>query len=90
MAAKTITANGATEIKVTAGKRYIFSVAGDFGGGTLTLAWSDGTNDVTIDTSTAGELNDFIAPTGLIKATLAGATSPDLLYTLAPVVIGTR
>ena len=87
MAQVTITADGDTEFKVTSGKGYLWRAAGTFGGGTVTLRWSDGTNDVDIQSLTADGAYEFITPAGLIKVNVNGATTPSIITDIVPISI---
>lgn len=79
-----INANGTNFISVDAGREYVISAAGTFGGGTLTPKWSDGTTDVAIAgpsgdlALTAGAAYAVVAPTSTLKLVLAGASSPNI------------
>ena len=79
-----INTNGTTIISVEAGREYVLSAAGTFGGGTLTPKWSDGTSDVTIAgpsgdlALTAGASYIVVAPTTTLKLILAGGSSPSI------------
>jgi hypothetical protein len=79
-----ITTNGTSLIPVDAGQEYVLSVAGTFGGGTITPKWSDGTNDVTIvgpagDLAlTAGAAYVVVAPASSLKLVLTGASNPNI------------
>jgi hypothetical protein len=79
-----LTANGITPVAVDAGREYVISAAGTFGGGTLTPKWSDGVNDVTV-TGPSGDITltgagayIVVVPTGLLKIVLTGAASPSI------------
>jgi hypothetical protein len=79
-----INANGTTSLSMEAGKEYVLSAAGTFGGGTLTPKWSDGTTDTTVvgpsgDLAlTAGSAYVVVAPTSSLKLVLTGASSPSI------------
>lgn len=85
-----ITTNGTTPLTVEAGREYVLSAAGTFGGGTLTPKWSDGTNDVNVASSegdlalSAAAAYVIVAPTALIKLVLAGASGANLIIRLSP------
>jgi len=70
----TIVESTTDSVKVRAGWRYVFSIAGTWDGMTATLKWSDGTNDVDIQAFTADGAVEFVAPTDLIKV-VTGADS---------------
>jgi len=88
-----IVTNGDTDFTTDPGHSYAFAAAGTFGGGILTLKWSidgtsfvpfnDGISDVAL---TAAGGREVIAPGRKVRATLAGATSPDVDIELSPVV----
>jgi hypothetical protein len=79
-----ITSNGTTVVPVVAGRDYVLSAAGTFGGGTLTAQWNDGVNDVPVSDSggalsiTTGAAYVVTAPTKSLKLVLAGASSPSI------------
>jgi hypothetical protein len=79
-----ITSNGTTVIPVNAGRDYVLSAAGTFGGGTLTPQWNDGVNDVPVTDSggalaiTTASAYVVTAPTSSLKLVLAGAASPSI------------
>jgi hypothetical protein len=84
-----LTANGTTLISVDPGQEYVLSAAGNFGGGTLTPKWSDGTSDVTVvgpsgDLAlTAGAAYIIVAPTSSMKLVLSGGSSPSINVSIA-------
>lgn len=85
----TLTSDGNTEIATEPGKDYVFSAAGTFGGGTLALQWSDGTNWVTFQDSsgnialTAAGGRLVIAPGRKVRLALSGSSSPSIIASFA-------
>jgi hypothetical protein len=79
-----ITNNGTTVVPVDAGKEYVLSAAGGFGGGTLTPQWSDGANDVVVVgpsgplALTAGAAYIITVPTSTLKLVLTGASGASI------------
>lgn len=85
--ATNITADGTTEFRTGVGKNYLFTAAGTFGSGTLTLTWTDGTNDVAYPDAalTADGGVEFAAVSNPTKVVLSGSSSPDILVSISPV-----
>jgi hypothetical protein len=84
----TIAESTTATVSVTAGKRYVFSIAGTWDGMTATLAWYDGTSTVTIQAFTANGSIEFVAPTNTVKLT-TGADSSNagaLIYGIFPIL----
>lgn len=80
-----IEANETYTVKTFPGGRYLLGLAGNFGGGTLTVSWiSDAGDSVPIAVySSAGErLID--CPSHAVSLTLANATNPRISVTLVP------
>jgi len=83
--------NGNTDFPTDPGQSYAFAAAGTFGGGSLTLKWSidgaiftpfnDGIENVIL---TASGGREVIAPGRTIRATLSGASTPDINIAMAP------
>lgn len=80
----TLTSDGNTEIATEPGKDYVFSAAGTFGSGTLTLQWSDGANWVTFQDSsgnialTAAGGRLVTAPARKVRLALSGSSLPSI------------
>ena len=87
MAQTTITVDGTTTFPTTVGKQYAFKAAGTFGSGTLSLQWTDGTNDVEYPDGsfTADGAVEFLALSSPTKAVLSGATTPSIIIDVIPV-----
>jgi hypothetical protein len=83
----TITANGTNTFQTTMGKQYAFKAAGTFGGGTVSLQWTDGTNDVEYPDGsfTADGAVEFLAIGSPTKVVLSGATTPSIITDVIPV-----
>lgn len=76
-----ITANGAHVVSVFPGFPYLVAASGDFGGGSLALEWLDEDGDATpldISPATIGFAKKSESPSSRIRATLSGATAPDI------------
>jgi len=75
------------------GNSFSLAVFGTFGGGTVTIEVSlDGTNYVVLDSFTAagfGTYTIFVDNGSKIRATLAGATSPDITVLMSGAFMGT-
>ena len=81
-----ITANGTYTVSTEPGNRYIFSAAGDFGGGSLAVQWVDSSSTATAfgeSPATAAETWGFSAPTRTVALVLTGATDPDITVGVA-------
>ena len=85
--ATNLTADGTTEFRTGVGKNYLFTVAGTFGSGTVTLQWTDGTNDVAYPDGalTADGGIEFSSVSNPTKVVLSGATNPNILVNIVPV-----
>ena len=81
-----ISANDTYTVKTIPGHRYIFSVSGNFGGGSLAIKWNDGTSATAFGESpaTAAETWGFSAPTAQVDLVLTGATAPSLTLGIVP------
>ncbi|CAN5327447.1 hypothetical protein BH09VER1_BH09VER1_49010 [soil metagenome] len=81
-----ITQNTTAEFPAVPGEKYIFSASGTFGGGTISLQWSDGTEWVTFADGVLGDDGTRVvtAPTNLIRLLVQGTTSPSLSAHVLP------
>lgn len=74
------------------GNSFSLAVFGTFGGGTVTIEVAlDGTNYVVLDSFTAagfGTYTIFVDNGSKIRATLAGATSPDITVLMSGAYTG--
>lgn len=78
-----LTADGQTAIGANPGKQVVVAAFGDFGGGTIAIQVSDGTNWHTLPGgSFSADFHEaFLAPEcEEMRANLAGATSPDIEF----------
>lgn len=89
------TVDGTTNVALITGAKYAMGVAGDFGGGTLSPGFLDGSGNVVpipVDDDHKGVTNprtfveagmtEFAALSSEIVLELNGATDPDLTVTL--------
>lgn len=81
----TITANGTYTVPTYLGKRYVFAVSGDFGGGSLAINWSDGSVSTAYSGSpaTISKTFNFNAASTICELVLSGATAPSLTVSIA-------
>lgn len=84
-----ITANGDTDIPVEIGKEYLFTLKGNFGGGTVTMTTRSDIEHVQFDAVidgawTAETEKVFAAPSKLVRLNMTGATSPNIRVVLFP------
>lgn len=82
-----VTADGTTTFRTGVGKNYLFRAAGTFGSGTVTLQWTDGTNDVAYPDAAFTEDGgiEFSSVSNPTKVVLADSTNPNLLIDVVPV-----
>ena len=88
MALTTVTANGTVTVSdLVPGGRYVAHAAGTYGGGTMTIKWSDGTNDTAFPSGelTASGALEIIVPLSTVKFVLSGATNPSIIVGITPV-----
>ncbi|MEO6055088.1 MAG: hypothetical protein ABIP97_13855 [Chthoniobacterales bacterium] len=86
-----ITTNGNTDISTGPGRAYVFTIAGTFSAGTVTLLWKDQAgNYVAFDKCalTAAGKREVISPFNGIRITVSGAGTPSLYTDLVPCVAG--
>lgn len=81
-----ITANGTYSVPTITGARYVLSVSGGFGGGSLAVKWAGADGSLTDYTSPATGATSwsFTAASEGVVFVLAGATSPTLTVSVAP------
>lgn len=81
-----ITENVTAEFAATPGEKYVFSASGDFGGGTISLQWCDGTEWVTFLECNLGADGDRVvtAPARLLRFLVEGSSSPNLSANVLP------
>ena len=74
-----ITASGTTSVELEPGG-YAIHAGGDFGGGTLSIKWNDGSNSAEFPDGSITAAGGLIVALGTqqIDFVLSGATSPDL------------
>lgn len=79
----TITADGTSTVKTKPGE-YAIHVGGSFGGGTLSIQWSDGVNSVAFPDGSLTAAGGIVVSVGVpyVDFVLTGATSPDLDITI--------
>ena len=84
---QTLTANGNVTFKCAVGGDKVITASGTFGGGTLTWAYAaDGVNFENISSGALTAIGSIVVSAGdssILKATLAGSTSPSLNLTVA-------
>jgi len=82
---KSITADGTYTHPTYIGKRYVVSVSGTFGGGSLAINWTDGITSTAYAGSpaTAATSFTFTAASATAEFVLTGSTTPALAVSLA-------
>lgn len=78
-----ITEDGDTILDVVEGREYLVLLNGDFGGGTLTLSYFEDSTSEYIPITDASWTDESentipICPSRKLKATLSGATDPEI------------
>ncbi len=82
-----ITGNGTYSVPTLTGARYVLSVSGAFGGGSLAVKWAAPDGSLTAYSSspaTTGTSWSFTAASEELAFVLTGATSPTLTVSVAP------
>lgn len=81
-----ITENTTNEFAAVAGTKYVFSASGDFGGGTISLQWSDGTEwtSFTDCVFSADGTQVVTAPVGMLRFLVEGTTNPSISANVFP------
>lgn len=78
-----ITSDGTYTLGGLEPHRYVIAAAGAFGGGSLAVNWSDGTNSVPFDESPLTASGGFEAsiPGNRLSFVLTGSTAPSITIT---------